>query len=263
MDAILKRTKPRSPLTAIIYRLSKLFINNSVKFRFLLDTEWIFERLCYEQATMHYGIENAPWRKSAVQFLSGVIKPDDAVLDLGCGYGAVSHAVSLMARKVVGVDYNINSINRARAQYQKENLQFEHEDALRYLSRSGEKFDVLILTHVLEHLDDPKKFLLTYASYFRNIFIEVPDFDRTFLNHFRQDMNSAQIYTDSDHVTEFDRDELCGLLAEVNLEVLSAEYRYGVQKIWARCSETLLSGSTTDTVSTGSLSFACGNQILN
>ena len=245
MGATLKRKKPRSLLTAIVYRLSKLFANNSVKFRFLLDMEWIFERLCYEHASVHYGVENAPWRKSAVKFLSRVIKPDDAVLDLGCGYGSVSHSISLMARKVVGVDYNLESIHKARKHYQRANLQFIHEDALRYLNQSGEKFNVLILTHVLEHLDNPKYFLATYANYFSYIFIEVPDFDRTFLNHFRQGVNSAQIYTDSDHVSEFDRDELCALLSEVNLQVLSAEYRYGVQKIWAKCSENLISDTTT------------------
>ena len=240
MGVILKRKKPRSLLTAIVYRLSKLFINSSAKFHFLLDLEWIFERLSYEQATVHYGVENAPWRKSTVQFLSGVIKPEYAVLDLGCGYGAVSHAVSLIARRVVGVDYSRNSIDRARKHYKRDNLEYIHEDALRYLNQSAERFNVLILTHVLEHLDNPKNFLLDYAKYFSYIFIEVPDFDRTFLNHFRQDIKNTQIYTDADHVTEFDRDELCVLLAEVNLEVVSVEYRYGVQKVWLKCSENSL-----------------------
>ncbi len=236
MGAILKRKKPRSLLTAFVYRLSKLFTNNSVKYSFVLDLEWIFERLCYEQASVHYGIENAPWRKSAVKFLSDVIKPDDSVLDLGCGYGAISHAISLVARNVVGVDYNLDSILKARKQYQRDNLKFIHDDALHYLNQSGEKFNVLILTHVLEHLDNPKQFLATYANHFNYIFIEVPDFDRTFLNHFRQDLSNTQIYTDADHVSEFDRDELKALLTDVNLIVVSAEYRYGVQKIWVKCS---------------------------
>jgi len=236
MGAILKRKKPRSLITAFIYRLSKLFTNNSVKYNLLLDLEWIFERLSYEQASVHYGIENTPWRKSAVKFLSGFIKPDDSVLDLGCGYGAVSYAISLVARKVVGVDYNLDSILKARKQYQKENLKFIHDDALNYLNQSGEKFNVLILTHVLEHLDNPKYFLATYANYFNYIFIEVPDFDRTYLNHFRQDLCNTQVYTDTDHISEFDRDELNALLAEVNLKVISTEYRYGVQKIWVKCS---------------------------
>jgi SAM-dependent methyltransferase len=236
MGAILKRKKPKSILTAIVYRLSKLFTNNPLKFSFLLDVEWIFERLSYEQASVYYGVENTPWRQSSVKFLSNVIKPDDVVLDLGCGYGAVTHAISLMARKVVGVDYNIDSILSARKYYQRDNLQFIHEDALHYLKQSGEKFSVLILTHVLEHLDNPKHFLATYANYFCYIFIEVPDFDRTFLNHFRQDISNDQVYTDADHVSEFDRDELNAILAEVNLVVVSAEYRYGVQKIWVKCS---------------------------
>lgn len=247
MGAILERKKPKSLLTAIIYRLSKLFINGQAKFSVLLDLEWIFERLCYEQASAYYGVDHVPWRKSSVQFLSRVIRPDDTVLDLGCGHGAVSYAISFMAKRVVGVDYNLDSIRRAKKKYEADNLQFVHEDALRYLSQSDENYGVLILTHVLEHLDNPKAFLLAYAKHFRHIFIEVPDFDRTFLNHCRQDLKIAQVYTDADHVTEFDRDELNALLAEVNLEVLETEYRYGVQKIWARCNSEVLY-HTTDAV---------------
>lgn len=235
MGAILDRTKPKSPLTAIVYRLSKWWINSPTKFRALLDLEWIFERLSYEQASAYYGVDNAPWRKASVSFLSQVIGRDDAVLDLGCGHGGVSYAISQIARRVVGVDYNGDSIAGARKNYRSGNLQFVHDDALRYLGQSDEEFDVLILTHVLEHLENPKDFLLNYTKHFQKIFIEVPDFDRTFLNHFRQDLGVAQLYTDADHVTEFDRDELTALLVEAGLEVLSAEYRYGVQKIWAKC----------------------------
>jgi 2-polyprenyl-3-methyl-5-hydroxy-6-metoxy-1,4-benzoquinol methylase len=236
MGAKLDRTKPRSLLTAIIYRLSRLFINNKIKFRILLDLEWIFERLSTETASAIYGADHVIWKKSSLQYLSKYIKPTDTILDLGCGYGTISYNVSQIARKVVAVDYNNVAIDAAKKKYIRENLQFFYDDALNYLKNTGDKFSVLILTHVLEHIDEPKVFLATYAKHFNNIFIEVPDFDRTFLNHFRQDQNISQIYTDADHVTEFDRDELCSLLSDLNLEIVDAEYRYGVQKYWIRCS---------------------------
>lgn len=237
MGARLERMKPRCLLTSIVYRISKMRmpVSDKVKLRIFLNLEWIFERLSTEYASAVYGIDDVVWRKSAIQFLSKHIKADDTVLDLGCGYGTISYNISQMAKKVVGVDYDINKINLARRKYVKNNLLFIHEEALNYLRKSKEKYSVLVLTHVLEHINDPKEFLLTYSGYFSYIFIEVPDFDRTFLNFFRQEQNIAQLYTDADHVTEFDRDELMELLAELNLEVLEAEYRYGVQKIWIRC----------------------------
>lgn len=235
MGARLDRKKPRSLLTAIIYRLSRLVPDGRTKFRVFLDLEWIFDRLSQEQASAYYGIDDSPWRKSSMQFLSRHIKPEDTVLDLGCGHGAISHSLSLIARKVVGIDYNDGSIEGAKKRYARDNLQFIHDDALHYLGRCDERFDVLVLTHVLEHLDGPKEFLASYAGHFRHMFIEVPDFDRTFLNHFRQDLRVAQLYSDADHVTEFDRDELNALLSDLGLEVVDAECRYGVLRVWVKC----------------------------
>ena len=161
--------------------------------------------------------------------------PKDVVLDLGCGFGTITHNLSLIAGKVVGVDRNPFAIESARRHYVRDNLCFVEDDAMNYLNTSGEKFDVLVLTHVLEHIDDPKEFLASYSGRFRRIFIEVPDFDRNNLNHFRLDLNLAQIYTDEDHVTEFDRDEFISLIDDLGLKVLDKEYRYGVQKYWIGC----------------------------
>jgi 2-polyprenyl-3-methyl-5-hydroxy-6-metoxy-1,4-benzoquinol methylase len=235
MGAVLNRSKPRSLLTAIVYRLSRLVPDSQTKLRILLDLEWIFERLSQEQASAHYGIDGSPWRKSTMEFISRHMTKADAVLDLGCGHGAISHSLSLIARKVVGVDYNRELIARARKKYATDNLQFIHDEALNYLGQCDEKFNVLVLTHVLEHLDRPKEFLAAYAGHFKHMFIEVPDFDRTFLNRFRQDLNIPQIYTDADHVTEFDRDELYALLSGLNLDVIDSECRYGVLRVWVEC----------------------------
>ncbi|TAN42043.1 MAG: class I SAM-dependent methyltransferase [Nitrospirae bacterium] len=236
MGVKLERKKPKCLLTSIVYRFSKmrLPISDKLKFRIFLNLEWIFERLCTEQASAVYGSDGIISKKSTVQFLSKHIKPDDTVLDLGCGYGAISYNVSMIAKKVVGVDYNTKAIEAAQKKYQRENLRFIHEEALNYLRKSEERFSVLILSHVLEHIDNPKDFLSAYSGYFEHIFIEVPDFDRTFLNHFRQEQNIAQLYTDADHVTEFDRDEMHSLLSDLNLEALQAEYRYGVQRFWVK-----------------------------
>jgi hypothetical protein len=40
------------------------------------------------------------------------------------------------------------------------------------------------------------------------------------------------IYTDSDHVSEFERTELEGLITDSGLKVIRAEFRFGVMKYW-------------------------------
>jgi len=238
MGVRLNRSKPRSLFTSLIYRLSRLIPDGKTKLGIFLDLEWIFERLSHEQASAYYGIDDSPWRKSSIEFLSKYIKPGDAVLDLGCGHGAISHSLSLIVRKVVGVDSNRDSIDGAIEKYARGargNLCFIHDEALSYLAQCDDRFNVLVLTHVLEHLDHPKEFLAAYAGYFEHIFIEVPDFDRTFLNRFRQDLHISQIYTDADHVTEFDRGELYSLLSELHLGVIDSECRYGVLRVWVEC----------------------------
>jgi hypothetical protein len=90
----------------------------------------------------------------------------------------------------------------------------------------------LILSHILEHLDNPKDFLLEFKDRFKYIYVEVPDFDRYHLNHYRKDLNMSLIYSDDDHVYEFDRFELNELLAESGLKVLESQYIFGVQRLW-------------------------------
>ena len=73
---------------------------------------------------------------------------------------------------------------------------------------------------------------MEFKDYFKSIYIELPDFDWYYLNHYRLKLNLRLIYSDDDHVSEFDRNELKTLLDECNIKVVKEEYKYGVQKLW-------------------------------
>jgi len=105
---------------------------------------------------------------------------------------------------------------------------------LEYLNKQEQSFNVLILSHILEHLDEPKAFIQKFKGFFNNIYIELPDFDATYHNHYRVKTGTSLIYTDMDHVTEFDRFELQDLIKSCNMEIVEAEYRFGVQKLWCK-----------------------------
>jgi SAM-dependent methyltransferase len=234
MGVKLPRKKPRHFIAALLYRLLKLPISERMKFKWFLDLEWIFNRLSHEQANKIHQLAAHPWRESALRFISDGLHADDAVVDIGCGYGELASLIAGQIRMVVGVDQDAHKIETAKRHLSGQGINFICLEAQIFLQNTDIKFSKLILSHVLEHIDEPEKFLITYRSLFDHIFIEVPDFDATVLNHFRADLNLTLRHTDNDHVTEFDRHELKELFADCGLEIVDQEFIFGVQRYWLR-----------------------------
>jgi len=234
MGMRLPRKKPRNVLLSLLYRLSRIpFAPQKVKFSLFLDLEWIFDRLSHEFSFHIFSPAEHPIRQSFRAFLISKIEAGHNVLDLGCGKGTLSRYLSEKAKSVVGVDHDRSAIDAARSANRKDNLTFISDDARSYLnSIPRESFDVLILSHILEHLDDPKALLLEFKGFFKYIYIEVPDFDRYYLNHYRKSLGSPLIYTDADHISEFDRDEMGALLAACSVDILNSDHRFGVLRFW-------------------------------
>ncbi len=235
MGVRIERKKPKQFLLSFVYRLHKLLpLGSRMKLRLYLDLEWIFDRLAMEMSFKTYRMDDHPFRTTAREFLIDRLDGSSVVLDLGCNQGDMSVYLAERARKVIGVDHDGIAIENARRKYQRGNLEFHHLDALEYLEQSKEQFTVLVLSHILEHLDHPEAFLKSFKDHFRNFYIELPDFDKSYLNHYRDDLGSSLIYTDDDHVTEFDRYELKDLLDRCGIEIVEAEYRFGIQRLWCR-----------------------------
>jgi SAM-dependent methyltransferase len=233
MGVKLPRQKPKNPLNSLIYRLSKLpILSNEKKLKLFLNLEWLFDRLAHEQAYKNYTPATHPARIYSYKYILEHIKPTDNVLDLGCNLGDISFRLAEKAKRVVGIDYAPKAIETAKQQYQHPNLEFHCAEAYDYLKKNDARFDVLILSHILEHLDDPKDFLKKFKNFFNYIYIEVPDFDRYYLNHYRKDFKLPIIYSDDDHISEFDRAEIKQLLLDCDIELLESEFIYGVQKFW-------------------------------
>lgn len=76
------------------------------------------------------------------------------VLDFGCGSGIVTIPVGKLGCHVVGVDMHKESIEYAQRNYHFENVSFVrgNEDVLRNMDK---KFDVMIFSDVVEHLERP------------------------------------------------------------------------------------------------------------
>ena len=233
MGLKLNRTKKKHFLLSFLYRINKLVpLNSKRKLKLLLDLEWIFYRLASEESAKIFPYENHPSYLYSKKFLLKKITKDYAVLEIGCASGGISNYIANKAKKVIGIDYDDKRISQAKRLYKKSNLEFVNGEASKYLKNNNENFDVLILSHILEHLDNPKDFILKFKGFFKFIYIEIPDFDKTFLNQYRLKVSNELIYSDSDHVNEFDREEIKKLVADAGLKILNEEFRFGLQKFW-------------------------------
>jgi SAM-dependent methyltransferase len=102
------------------------------------------------------------WRR-----LGGVDFSGKAVLDIGCGHGALSvHAAQRGAKRVVGVD-----IDTARTQFARENVKVnfpEHASTIWFhngpLDEVREKFDIAISKDSFEHIEDLSGMLHSIAD---------------------------------------------------------------------------------------------------
>lgn len=235
MGIKLERIKKRNLLLTVVYRLSKLVLSNPKnRLKLFTDLEWIFNRLSHEESFKYYKENEHPLRTFTLKYILDNINSSDTIVDIGCKYGEIAHGIAKKAKHVLAIDYDSKAIEIAKEKFNKPNLDFINKDALEFLENRNEKFDVLILSHLLEHLENPKDFINTYKPFFNRIYIELPDFDNSYLNHYRSDVETNLIYSDSDHVYEFDRIELMEIIESCGLKVTSSEYRFGVQRVWCQ-----------------------------
>lgn len=111
-----------------------------------------------------YGWENEGFNESHKYLLDPIIKllPKDGspILDLGCGNGAISNFLIKKGYNVYGTDASVSGIELAKkSNPQRFYLQDLSCDELPEQLRNI-PFKTVISTEVIEHLYDPRKFVL-------------------------------------------------------------------------------------------------------
>ena len=76
------------------------------------------------------------------------------ILNVGGSAGAIDNFLADHAHRVVSIDIDDKAIEHAQATFQKPNLEFRVADALK-LPFDDASFDVVICSHVYEHVPDP------------------------------------------------------------------------------------------------------------
>ncbi len=235
MSLKFSQKKKRNFILTLFYWIDKLIpISRRAKLRLYLDVEWSSERLAHEKSYQVFATH--PVRMKSFDFLKRHLASSQKVVDIGCGNGELSRLIALEVLQVIAIDHNADLQKLENQSSSPSNLTFRNSDAIEFFRNVSEFYDVIILSHVLEHLDEPLDFLTNHRKFARFIYIEVPDFERTPLNVYRNELNMGLQYSDNDHIWEFTRKDMAGLFAESGLVIIDQEFRFGAQKYWCSCS---------------------------
>ena len=79
------------------------------------------------------------------------------ILDVGCGGGIICEPLARLGAKVTGIDFAPNNIKAAKIHSKKNKLKINYIYKDIEKSKIDEKFDLILMFEILEHLDNWKK----------------------------------------------------------------------------------------------------------
>ncbi|MFH0976550.1 MAG: methyltransferase domain-containing protein [Spirochaetota bacterium] len=154
------------------------------------------------------------------------------VLDIGCGNGALAYDIATHVLKVTvyGIDLNQDNISVAKNRFMNENIVYVCGDALKDLP--NDIFDVIVLSNVLEHLENRVEFLNEIKTRYNpnKFLIRIPIFERDWRVPLKRELG-IDYRLDSTHCIEYSQDEFFNEIAQAGLQVESYKINWG--EIWA------------------------------
>jgi len=167
-------------------------------------------------------------------FFQERISPNSVVLDLGCGQGTISDAIATgTGSTVLGIDIDPAQISFAKARYTNPHLKYMVGDVLRDIP-PGEHFDIIVLSSVLEHLENRPMFLRTLTERFHpeKFLIRVPTFEQHYFKALKRELGMFA-YVDPTHMIEYSPQSFAEEIATAGLIIKYSEIRWG--DIWVEC----------------------------
>ncbi|RCK30532.1 class I SAM-dependent methyltransferase [Thalassospira lucentensis] len=193
------------------------------------------ERLLSERAMAYEGGEHPKHRLMRYHdFFVENISQGNRVVDIGCGYGAVARSIALNVSQsqVFGVEMDEQRFNQAIAADNPQNLKFIFGDAFQVLPDGVA--DVVVLSNVLEHIEDRQAFLRRIVNVLSpgKILIRVPAFQREWHVPLRKELEITY-FNDQTHFIEHTVSEFEDELHRANIQIDSLRTIWG--EIWAVC----------------------------
>lgn len=88
---------------------------------------------------------NSEKRSKILDFINRNINKCSTILDLGCGPGLFDFELAKLGHKIMGIDFNIESINYAIQNKKTNNIEYKYENYLESLFK--EKYDVILMIY--------------------------------------------------------------------------------------------------------------------
>ncbi|MBP9762644.1 class I SAM-dependent methyltransferase [Patescibacteria group bacterium] len=155
------------------------------------------------------------------------VTSSDRVLDLGCGNGYLAYDVAEKAKQVVGIDIRPKNIEKAKARFQRPNLSFVVGDAT--IESFPERFDAIVLSNVLEHIEKRVEFLKKLKGISSKIIFRVPMINRDWTAMYKK-LHGFEYRLDDTHFIEYTLETLLAELAEAGWKLDYYQINWG--EIW-------------------------------
>ena len=186
------------------------------------------ESAFYEDA-LYYKIgrilDNRPLRWQHKTFIRGKIPHSGKLLDIGCDTGLFISIAQKTGYEVTGIDVNSKAIETAISKYNLKNvfaLSLEE-----FLVKTKDKFDVISLFEVLEHLENPRilfeqiKKILNSGGY---IVLSVPNRERTLDTFVDMDLPP-------NHLTQWNEKSINSLLSLFGFNIVKLDKKIKIDDI--------------------------------
>jgi len=167
-------------------------------------------------------------------WFSSKMVSDWIVLDIGCGYGALAADLSKHCKRIVAIDIDRENIKEAEHLNQGKNIKFITGDATVYPFRRD--FDAIILSNVLEHIEDRIHFLKNLSRISDIFLIRVPMIDRDWITLYKKERGIPYLL-DQSHFIEYTADQFRNEISEAGLTISKQRVRYG--ELYAVCNKKI------------------------
>ena len=160
------------------------------------------------------------------QWFSNKVKKNWIILDIGCSIGALSYFLSKNSRKVIGIDFNKDSIEIAKKKYNKFNIEFIFGDVTTYNFKKFKKIDCVVISNVLEHIKKREQFLNKIKDISNLILIRIPMFNRDWITAYKKEMG-IEWRLDKTHFVEYTFENFKNELKNVGLTIKEYKIEWG------------------------------------
>jgi SAM-dependent methyltransferase len=159
------------------------------------------------------------------------VRDGEHVLDVGCGKAELAHDLAERSHAhVTGIDVNRDALAFARSRFASDRLELVEADARTW--DPGRDFDVVVLSNVLEHIEDRVGLLrrLATVTHAPRFLIRVPVLERDWSVGLRRELGLFH-FSDPTHYTEYSLEQLVAELSAAGLTAAEVQHRWG--ELWA------------------------------